>query len=303
MRSVHFALPRSLPRALSRGIKKLWLNDQTHFRQYEDLLHLVCELPDLEMLECNASFGSLPTELPRRRPRTDRNKLRACTVTPPGTSGWVDAMLEIALYMSVYDAASFFSEAEVVPILAVLNGLQTHVPIALCYSHDPQHRSRTLDFVDDADFENLSFLTLHILRDGESHVHTTLNVGVDCSYSHSDEEPEEDSGHIYWDDWKQTDADAEFRESTAPLRHTHFVLGFADRRQLKHFVKTVLEEDPPAIFRDATLRYGIWDENAVVEAGAKDRFGRPAQGAWRQASLDSEELTGEPRRRLPELYS
>lgn len=147
MRSVHFALPRSPPRALSRGIKKLYLGC-INFRRFEDLSHLVCELPDLEVLECTASFGSLPTELPRRRPRTSRNKLRRCLVMHSPDSGAtpesVYGMLHIALYMSVYNAASFFSEAEIVPILALLKASCTQVDFTTYYSHDPQHHSRTL---------------------------------------------------------------------------------------------------------------------------------------------------------------
>lgn len=153
LRSVHFALPRSLPQALSRGIKKLELNSKIHFRRFEDLLHLACELPDLEVLVCRASFGSLPTELLRRRPRTNRNKLRRCdldrdlqsTADPPLDSIYARGMLNIALYMSVYDATSFFSEAELLPILAwlkVMNSPRWY--LTTCYSHDLQHHSQTL---------------------------------------------------------------------------------------------------------------------------------------------------------------
>lgn len=42
IRSVHFALSRSLPRSLSRGIKLLKL--AVHFRRFQDLTHIVCEL-------------------------------------------------------------------------------------------------------------------------------------------------------------------------------------------------------------------------------------------------------------------
>lgn len=151
MRSVHFALPRFLPRALSCGIKNLYLNSEIHFRQFQDLLHLACELPDLEVLECKARFGSLPTEVWRRRPRTNRNKLRKCKflglqqTNETAESIYAPGMLHIALYMSVYDVDSFFVEMEVLPILALLEAIRPPGwPLTTCYSHDPQNHSQTL---------------------------------------------------------------------------------------------------------------------------------------------------------------
>lgn len=69
-----------------------------------------------------------------------------------------------------------------------------------------------------------------------------------------------------------TDTNAIFREITSPLRHARFILGFDRRSELDSFIKTVLEGDPPTIFSQATLRYGIWDEDAV-EVGLKDERG------------------------------
>lgn len=97
-------------------------------------MHLVCELPDLEELWCIASFGSLPTELPRQRPRTNRNRLRECHLQLAYALVEHDAvqdicvlqwthhaswLLEMTLYMNVYDVTSFFSEAEILSILTL----------------------------------------------------------------------------------------------------------------------------------------------------------------------------------------
>ena len=55
LRSVHVGLPRSVPRSFSRGIKGLDLSGQ-HFRRFEDFLHLVSELPDLERVSSDEAF-------------------------------------------------------------------------------------------------------------------------------------------------------------------------------------------------------------------------------------------------------
>lgn len=133
------------------------------------------------------------------------------------------------------------------------------------------------------------FLALHTLRD-PSHGHPTMNVALNCNYDPDDY----DQGglkQVYWEDWRPTDADTGFRENTAPLRHARFILGLYSRKQLKSFVETVLDENTPVIFKQATLRYGIWDGEAV-KVGVKNKWGNLCKGAWRQTSLASEELTG-----------
>lgn len=60
LRSVHQALPQSLPRSLSVGITRLQLRG-IHFQRFSDLTHLVCELTDLEYLVCDkVTCGPLP---------------------------------------------------------------------------------------------------------------------------------------------------------------------------------------------------------------------------------------------------
>lgn len=54
IRSVHQALPQSLPRFFSTGIKSLELT-HIHFQRFSDLAHLVCELPDL-VVSLQAAF-------------------------------------------------------------------------------------------------------------------------------------------------------------------------------------------------------------------------------------------------------
>lgn len=136
-RSVHLTLPRSLPPSLSRGIRTVYLLD-IKFRRFEDLTHLACELPDLETLACfGASFGSVTTQLPHRRPRANRNKLTTFVVRLRTTSEDVPRAYGFAmltLYLSVYDPASFFSEDEVAVILALLPLMQIDDQ-ALQYDH------------------------------------------------------------------------------------------------------------------------------------------------------------------------
>lgn len=112
----------------------------------EDLAHLVCELPDLE------TSDSLPIELPRRRPRTNCNKLREGRLVLDE-----DDLLEIALtvyddlltipltlYLSVYDAMSFFSDGEITIILALLKPLHRLIDPEFCYNYDPDDHSHRL---------------------------------------------------------------------------------------------------------------------------------------------------------------
>lgn len=140
IRSVHFALPRSPPRSFSRGIKNIKLV-QIHFRRFEDLAHLVCELPDLETLTCaELSFDSLPTELPRRRPRSSRNTLRNLDVGDLEPYEW--ALPLFSVYLSVYDMLSFFSETEIAIIVALLR-LFPNIPYhtLVYYNHDDRTRA------------------------------------------------------------------------------------------------------------------------------------------------------------------
>ncbi len=118
IRSVHFALPRSLPRSLSRGIKSLYLVD-VDFSRFEDLAHLVCELPGLEELFCQCEdFNSLPIELPRQ-PRTNRNKLRKVQIAT-NVPELEPTLPTLRLLLSVYALPSFFSEGEIAVLLALL---------------------------------------------------------------------------------------------------------------------------------------------------------------------------------------
>ncbi len=147
MRSVHFALPRPLPRSLSRGIKILYL-EGVECRRFEDLTHLVCELPDLEEFGCiGVDFDSPPIELPRR-PRTNRNKLRKVEIWTDEPK-YVPVPSTVRLLLSVYAVSSFFSEDEIAVLLAllplsVLPQLQDGWGASVCYEDSPFNHSRRL---------------------------------------------------------------------------------------------------------------------------------------------------------------
>lgn len=131
MRSIHFAVPRTLPSCFSRGITSLDLT-HIHFQRPEDLMSLVSELPDLEEVSCGrmwgnmtVTFGSDPTERLPRRPRKSRNNLKHVRITK--TPAEDDKELRpgyarFALYpfMAVYDSASFFDDNQVAVICALL---------------------------------------------------------------------------------------------------------------------------------------------------------------------------------------
>lgn len=145
IRSIHFSLPRSLPRSFSCGIKELHLWG-LHFRRFEDLTCLVSELPDLEELACyQSTFESFPTEFPRRRPRTSRNKLKTFDIwdcKPSVEEMPTYSLLVLTLYLSVYDAASFFPEGQTDVVLGLVKLLHSLPDMrVVSYTHNTQTHS------------------------------------------------------------------------------------------------------------------------------------------------------------------
>lgn len=143
VRSVNFALPRALPRSFSRSIKQVLMYG-IHFRRFEDLRHLVCELPDLEELHCgDASFDALPIELPLRRPRRRCNKLRKVDFWDHEKE--IGLLPPLTLYLGVYDVTAFFSEGEIAAILGLLQVSTEWVyDILVYYEDNPYDHSRRL---------------------------------------------------------------------------------------------------------------------------------------------------------------
>ena len=105
LRSIHIGLPRSLPRSFSRRFTQVCLS-RVHFGRFEDTTCLASELLDLERLFFEeVTWDSLPTEVPRRRPRANRNKLRSvgfggCTVTGVESPSFAFAVWTLLLGVS-----------------------------------------------------------------------------------------------------------------------------------------------------------------------------------------------------------
>ena len=115
------------------------------FRQFEDLTHLACELPDLEELSCfRLTFDSLPAELPRRRPRKSRNKLKGVCLAWTKVAGAEPtsplAIPMLALFLSVYDGTTFLSAEEAAVILAALSLVDPYLEYRLVCIYDEQTR-------------------------------------------------------------------------------------------------------------------------------------------------------------------
>lgn len=126
IRSIHFTLPRSVPPSFSQGIRQLWLYE-VNFCHFNDTACLVSELPDLVNLDLErVTCESLPTQLPRRRPRADRNKLQRIDVVDCKVKGAESPSFlfpVFTLFSNVYSVSSFFSPdllttAEAVLLLA-----------------------------------------------------------------------------------------------------------------------------------------------------------------------------------------
>lgn len=93
-RSLHGGLPICIPSIFSRHITHVVLSD-IHFRRFDDLAHLVGELPDLEDLKCKTlTWGpdSL-TAYPPSRPLHAAPKLSRRITMSGCTSAWVSVWL------------------------------------------------------------------------------------------------------------------------------------------------------------------------------------------------------------------
>lgn len=275
IRSIHFALPRSPPPSLSRGIKKLILL-RLDFRRFEDLTHLACELPDLEELESQRSnFGSFPTGLPHRRPQTNRNALTKVSIfqyldTQRDSPAYSLAIF--TLFLSVYSATSFFSEGEIAIVLALLQ-LKHHAShgTKVKYSYSPQDCARTLSVENVLTIE--SALTVSRCP---HHDRPTFSVVIDCSYAQAQEE------HI--DKW--THFDTAFSKISASIRRSQFVFAFSNHEDMVRFAETIVANKLPTVSRRATVRYSI-----------------ERDGKWYQASLESEVLQGNGEEDLAKVYT
>lgn len=124
IQSIHFALPRSVPPSFSQGITALVLY-QVNFCSFKDTASLVSELPDLESLQLwGVTWELLPCQLPRRRPRLNRNKLRRISVRRCKVEGVESPSFlfpAFSLFPNVHSASSFFSPDTVTTADAILH--------------------------------------------------------------------------------------------------------------------------------------------------------------------------------------
>lgn len=272
IRSIHFALGRSPPPSFSRGITVVVLTN-VRFCRFGDLIHLACELPDLEELSCQyySKFDSLPTELPRRRPRTARNKLRMVNVwhcIPDVEETPAYALAVCTLFLSVYNAASFFSEDEITVIHALLQLLH-RLPqdFVVCYGRSTQDRSQALDFR--ARSGNDLLATILSVKASQD---LPFNAIIDYRFTTTDEE------RLL--DWARLNTALSM--IGGPTRRSPFIVGFPGREEMVRVTETILTRQLPAV----SSRMAIFKESA-----------------WYQASLSSEELRGKGEKDLAKVYS
>lgn len=128
LRSIHFCLPRSPPPAFSPRFTRLVLK-QVSFRRFEDSACLLSGLPNLEELSLvNAIWQSLPAELPRRRPRVHRNKLRSISFENCKVAGLVlpsFAFAAFTFFLSIYPPSSLLSADAITVFALVLRAVNT----------------------------------------------------------------------------------------------------------------------------------------------------------------------------------
>lgn len=126
IRSIHQALPQSIPRLFSSKITHLKLTDIT-FQRFADLVHLVCELPDLEFLHCKrVMWNSLPAAIDsilRRRVLEGRDSLKSISMEE-SSAAWVQAAVHI--YTHFLSSSIAFFPNNNLPAIASLAELLNH---------------------------------------------------------------------------------------------------------------------------------------------------------------------------------
>lgn len=126
MRSVHQALPRSVPRIFSSNIATLNLTD-IRFQRFSDLVHLAVELPHLQELCCTkVTWGSLPATIgrvphrhvsQRGEPRTPDIKISMKDVSGP----WAEASIHILAHCISHTVFPFFPDDNLSAIIALVS--------------------------------------------------------------------------------------------------------------------------------------------------------------------------------------
>lgn len=280
IRSIHFAVPRSLPSSFSRGIRKLSL-DKIHFQRSEDLMSLVSELPDLEGLWYDAvTFGSYPIELPRR-PRKNRNSLRsfqsfACEGAAEENKELGYLLLALNPFLAVYNSVSFFDDNEVAVIRTLLQDVLLkgyHVGRLLGnYKYDTKSKSRLFGtFSLQTVLFYLSVQNVDIIHtDAERIIGKAMHVALRTRL---------DSTIIYYYTqqcitstvgWSKVAAAC--RSLSQPLQ---FVIAADNRCDLLDFNANVVEK-MPSLFRPGAVHYSL----------------NPGKGWCLLTSLDSDKLEG-----------
>lgn len=128
IRSVHQALPRSVPHSFSCGIK--WLNlTNIHFLHFSHLIHLVCELPDLHSLHCRkVTWGSFPDTI-NTRPRPRRTQRRGQITINMDSDMWAQAELQILACILSRDGYPFLLTSIVLALASLVDCMFNVGPI------------------------------------------------------------------------------------------------------------------------------------------------------------------------------
>ncbi|KAF7790666.1 hypothetical protein EIP86_001622 [Pleurotus ostreatoroseus] len=122
LRSMHQAVPQSLPPRFSSNITHLKLTN-IRFRSFQDLAHLANELPHLQELNgSKLTWDSFPAMLPRQRENKSSNGMRTWMLdgceAPFATAA-------LYLFMSIYRGASYLSLIDVPIVNALADALET----------------------------------------------------------------------------------------------------------------------------------------------------------------------------------
>lgn len=140
LRSIHYALPRVLPR-FSRHIEWLDLKD-LHFAKLSDLMHLLWEMPQVAFCRCtNVTWGSFPMMPFRRKPRCLDPAFAQTTLTLDKRCGpsSVEAAVWLSTSLSVHKSDLVLSFDDITRMLTIARTIDktTSGKLALKVTYHP----------------------------------------------------------------------------------------------------------------------------------------------------------------------
>ncbi|KAF7791106.1 hypothetical protein EIP86_002067 [Pleurotus ostreatoroseus] len=271
IRSIHQALPRSVPRSFSRCITRLELND-IHFQRFSDLFHLVCELPDLWFLQCQkVTWGSPVTtsSLRQRHLGSRRERHFEARFDPDESSARAQAYIFLLVQHMTFTERSF-AHCSHLPVLSPPERVLNNVHIARLLLIGPRSDLLRIPGEQESEVKDrtpLCWFELHgvfstsiqtalrVLPDGALVPSYVMHVTVDLWWYHKGSvccDTSNTPNSAYW---------AAFHNYLMLLNPRYVVFGFPSREYMTRFTADVVDTVMPDLAARAAVLYAIRDSN------------------------------------------